>query len=175
MLRKIESPAKCELRSVIRFLHAEGSNAAEIHRRVSKAYGEAFMSDSNAWKWSRNFDAGRTDVRDAGVQGRKSVSSDDLVQRVDQAIRGNRRFTNSKLSELIPKISRSALYTTVSKRLKYRKLCLRWVPKMLSDHHKTQRMGPASTVLQRYHDEDELLDKIAPGNYAMGPWKLKKR
>ncbi|GBL87307.1 hypothetical protein AVEN_270561-1 [Araneus ventricosus] len=83
MLRKIESPAKCELSSVIRFLHAEGSNAAEIHRRMSKVYGETFMSDSKVRKWFRNFDAGRTDVHDAGCHGRKPVSTDDLIQRVD--------------------------------------------------------------------------------------------
>ncbi|GBN25080.1 hypothetical protein AVEN_77992-1 [Araneus ventricosus] len=71
----------------IRFLHAEGSNAAEIHRRMSKVYGETFMSDSKVRKGCRNFDAGRTDVHDAGGQERKPVSTDDLVQRVDQAIR----------------------------------------------------------------------------------------
>ncbi|GBN90239.1 hypothetical protein AVEN_24777-1 [Araneus ventricosus] len=106
---------------------------------MSKVYGEAFMSESKVRKWCRNFDAGRTDVHDAGGQ---AVSTDDLVQRVDQAIRGNRRFTISGLSNLFPEISRSALYTNVSERLEYRKLCARWVPKMLSDRHKTQRMGP---------------------------------
>ncbi|GBM42474.1 hypothetical protein AVEN_79995-1 [Araneus ventricosus] len=62
MLRKLESPAKCELRSVIRCLHAEGSNAAEIHRRMSKVYGETCMSE--VWKWCRNFVAKSTDVND---------------------------------------------------------------------------------------------------------------
>ncbi|GBM11815.1 hypothetical protein AVEN_26749-1 [Araneus ventricosus] len=165
MLRKIESPAKCELRSVIRFLHAEGSNAAEIHRRMSKVYGETFMSDSKVRKWCRNFDAGRADVHDAGGQGRKPVSTDDLFQRVDQAIRGNRRFTISGLSDLFPEISRSTLYTIVSERLENRKLCARWFPKMLSDHHKTQRIGAALTFLQCYHhDGDEFLDKIVTGD-----------
>ncbi|XP_071041845.1 protein GVQW3-like [Parasteatoda tepidariorum] len=76
---------------------------------MSKAYREAFVSDSNVWKWCRNFDAGRTDVHDAGGHGRKSVSTDDLVQSVDQAIRGNRQFTISELSELIPKLSSPVL------------------------------------------------------------------
>ncbi|GBM42472.1 hypothetical protein AVEN_79994-1 [Araneus ventricosus] len=35
---------------------------------------------------------------------------------------------------------------------------------MLSDHHKTQRIGAALTFLQRYHhDGDEFLDKIVTG------------
>ncbi|GBM08872.1 hypothetical protein AVEN_57424-1 [Araneus ventricosus] len=78
---------------------------------MSKVYGETFMSESKVRKWCRNFDAGRTDVHDAGGQGMKPVSTDDLVQRVDHAIRGNRRFTISRLSDLFPEISRSALYT----------------------------------------------------------------
>ncbi|XP_071041885.1 acetylcholine receptor subunit alpha-like 1 [Parasteatoda tepidariorum] len=99
-----KSPAKCELRSVIRFLHAVGSNAAKTHKRMSKAYREAFVSDSNVRKWCRNFDAGRTDVHDAGGHGRKSVSTDDLVQRVDQAIRGN-RCVNEEMLDLMFDVS----------------------------------------------------------------------
>ena len=47
MAATIDAPAKCELRSVIRFLQAEGRSAAEIHRRMSKVYGENFMSDGS--------------------------------------------------------------------------------------------------------------------------------
>ena len=42
MAATIDAPAKCELRSVIRFLQAEGRSAAEIHCRMSKVYGENF-------------------------------------------------------------------------------------------------------------------------------------
>jgi hypothetical protein len=39
------------------------------------------------------------------------------------------------------------------KKLGYHKFCARWVPEMLADVHKTQRMASALTFLQRYHDE----------------------
>ena len=71
------------------------------------------MTDSKVWQWCRNFEEGRTDVHDAGGQWGKRVSTDGLVQRVDQAIRENRRFTLSMLGESFPEISRSALYTIV--------------------------------------------------------------
>jgi len=47
MTAMIDAPAKCELRSVIHFLQAEGPSAAEIHRRMNKVYGENFMSDGS--------------------------------------------------------------------------------------------------------------------------------
>lgn len=165
MSTTIASPAKCEVRAVIRFLQAEGCNAAEIHRRISTVYGETSMSDSKVRQWCRNFKAGRTDVHDAGGQGRKSASTNDLIQRVDEAIRENRRFTISELSDSFTEISRSALYTIVSEKLQYHKVCARWVPKMLSDHHKTQRMEASLMFLQRYHNEGEtFLNKIVTGD-----------
>jgi len=33
------APASCEACAVIRFLHAEGQSAAEIHRRLCRVYG----------------------------------------------------------------------------------------------------------------------------------------
>jgi cytochrome c-type biogenesis protein CcmH/NrfF len=40
------APASCEVRAVIRFLHAEGQSATEIHRRLCRVYGDTVMSDS---------------------------------------------------------------------------------------------------------------------------------
>ena len=36
----IAAPTSCEVRDVIRFLHAEGQSAAEIHRRLCRVYGD---------------------------------------------------------------------------------------------------------------------------------------
>ena len=103
MAATIDAPAKCELRSVIRFLQAEGHSAAEIHRRMSKVYGENFLSDGSVREWCRKFKEGRTDVHDGG-HGRKSVASVGLVECDDQVVRGKRRFTISELSEEFPEI-----------------------------------------------------------------------
>ncbi|XP_031351026.1 uncharacterized protein LOC116176548 [Photinus pyralis] len=107
----IDSAAKCELRSVIRFLCAEGHNAAEIHRRMSKVYGDNFMSDSMVRKWCREF-KGRTDVHDEGGQGRKSVdhppyspdlapSDFHLFPKLKQALGGTRFRTGQELQDMV--------------------------------------------------------------------------
>ncbi|KAK7871540.1 hypothetical protein R5R35_010343 [Gryllus longicercus] len=143
MAATISSPAKCELRSVIRFLQAEGNSAAEIHRRMCQVYGEGFMSDGVVREWCRKFKEGRNDVHDEEGQGRKSVATDDLVYRVDEAVKKNRRFTLTSLSMEFPQVSRSSLYSIVTDELGYKKICARWVPKMLTDNHKNQRMAAA--------------------------------
>ncbi|XP_067123351.1 histone-lysine N-methyltransferase SETMAR-like [Centruroides vittatus] len=71
-------------------------------------------------------------------------------------------MSNSKVRKWI---SRSVLYTIVSEKLNYQKLCSRWVPRLLSDDHKTKSLGSALSFLTRYDQEgDELLDHIVTGD-----------
>ena len=79
MCAAIETPGKCVIRAVIRFLQAEGHSTAEIHRRMSAVYGPNFMSDKCVREWCRKFRDGRTDVHYEGGQGRPSLVNDDLV------------------------------------------------------------------------------------------------
>jgi len=95
----------CKLRNVIRFLQAEGNSAAKIHRRMIRVYGEKFMTDGVGREWCQKFKDSRTDVHDEGGQGSKSVATEDLVQRVDEVIRDNRKFTISVLSMKFPEVS----------------------------------------------------------------------
>jgi len=52
-------------------------------------------------------------------------------------------------------------YHIVSSQLGYGKVCARWVPKMLTEEHKKQRVACALTFLIRYHEEgDSMLSHI---------------
>ena len=39
MAAPIQSPVKCEVRSMIRFLNAKGARPAEIHKQIVAVYG----------------------------------------------------------------------------------------------------------------------------------------
>ncbi|GFX77961.1 HTH_48 domain-containing protein [Trichonephila clavipes] len=137
----IENPADCEVRAVIRFLCAQGFKSVDIHHQISEVYGENIMSNGMERKWARAFKDGRTNIHDEERSGRPSVITDELIQKVDCEVKENRRFTISSLAEKFPAGSRSVLYEIVYERLNYRKLCSRWVPKMLTDEHKNQKIG----------------------------------
>jgi len=127
------APVSCKVRAVIRFLHTEGQSAAEIHRRLCRAYVDNVMSDRRVGEWCRKFSDGRTDMHDEGGQERRSTVTGERFEKVDQCLRGKRRFTISELSEEFPQNSRNTLYRTVTDRLGYRTFCARWVPKQLTD------------------------------------------
>jgi hypothetical protein len=116
---------------VIRFLHAEEQSAAKIHCRLyrEQIYGDNVMSGNCVREWCRKFRDGRTDVYDEGVQRRDSIATDELVQKVDQYVRGKRHFTITELSEEFPQTSRTTLYRIVTDILGYHKFCAQWVPK----------------------------------------------
>jgi uncharacterized protein affecting Mg2+/Co2+ transport len=64
MAMSIQNHSKCEVRAVIRFLHATEKTAAEIHRQHVSVYGEGVINRQNVAKWCREFEAGRSDVHE---------------------------------------------------------------------------------------------------------------
>jgi len=122
------------------------------------------MNLQNVTKWCREFSEGRTDVHDEHRSGRPSLISDDFLQEIEGEIRANRRVTIRELHHIIPKVSKTTIHEAVTEKLGYRKLCASWVPKMLTDDHKTKRMGSAMKFLTRYALEgDDFLRSIVTG------------
>lgn len=165
MSAAIENPAKCEVRSVIRFLLAKNHSAAEIHRELCAVYGPNIMGEGLVRRWVRSFKNGRTNVHDEDKVGRPSLVSDDLLNNVNEKVRENRRFTITELSDFFPAVSRSLIHEIVTEKLGYHKFCARWVPKLLTDVHKTTRMSSAIDFLFRYDLEgEEFLNRIVTGD-----------
>ena len=107
MFKTIEGAADCEIRSVIRFLNARNVLTSEIHHQVYQVYGDNAMSDGMVRKWVRMFSEGRENVHDEARSGRPSLVNDDLVRKVNERVRDDRRFTISDLSLHFPHISRT--------------------------------------------------------------------
>ncbi|GFV51446.1 uncharacterized protein TNCV_843861 [Trichonephila clavipes] len=54
MAAPIQNPAKCEVRSVIPFLHGKGQRPADIHKEIVSVYGN-IMNRQNVTKWCHHF------------------------------------------------------------------------------------------------------------------------
>jgi len=65
-------------------------------------------------KWVRMFNEGRENLHDDVRSGRPSLVNDDVVRKVNERVRDDRRFTVSDLSLHFPQISRNLLYDIVS-------------------------------------------------------------
>jgi len=168
MTAPIQSSAKCEGRPVIRFLNAKCERPAEIHKHIVAVYGNV-MNRQNVTKWCREYSEGRTDVHDEQGSGRTTLISDDLLQEIEGEIRANRRVTIRELHHIIFQVSKTTIHEGVAEKLGYRELCAGWVSKMLTDDHKTKRMGSVLKFLTRYAQEgDEFLDSTMTGDVIWG-------
>ena len=77
------------------------------------------MNESSVRKWCIRFKNGRTNVHDEERSGRPSIVTDDLLAKVDEKIRENRRFTITRLSLCFPQVSRKLLFEIVTHKLGY--------------------------------------------------------
>ena len=114
MFKTIEEAADCEIQSVICFLKARNMLPSEIHHQICQVYGENAMGDGIVRKWIQMFHEGQENVHDEARNGHPSLVNDDLVCKVNESVRDDRRFTISDLSPHFPHISRTLLHDTAS-------------------------------------------------------------
>ena len=82
MTAPIRSPAKCGMRSAVRFLKAKIECPAEIHKQIVAVYGKV-MDRQHVTKWCHGFSKGRTDVQDEKRSCRLYLISYDLLQEIE--------------------------------------------------------------------------------------------
>ena len=70
MFKKIDRPASCEIRTVIRFLNARNLRPYEMHRQTCEVYGQNAINEGMVRKWVRMFNDGRENVHDEKHSGR---------------------------------------------------------------------------------------------------------
>jgi hypothetical protein len=124
----IQSPAKCKVHSIIRFLKAKGEHPAKVHTQIVAVHIDV-MNRQNVMKWCCEFYKGSSDVHDEQRTSRPFLISDDL-QKIEGEIHTHRRRTIKELHHIIPEVSKTTIHEAVTEKLGYRKLCTHWVPKL---------------------------------------------
>lgn len=66
-------------------------------------------------------------------------------------------FRISELSLNFPKISWTLLFCIVMHDLDYHRFCARWLPKLLLEDHKKQRLTASLTFIKDYYENGEFL------------------
>ncbi|GFN82698.1 histone-lysine N-methyltransferase SETMAR [Plakobranchus ocellatus] len=155
--------SKLEIRAVVRFLIAKGTKCSVIYGEIVESYGGHAMSMTQVYQWCSWFKDGRTSLQDEPRSGRPNTANNDWnTARVDELIKVDRRMKLKEIS-LRHNIPKTNVYEIVHDKLGYRRVSARWVPKMLSDEHKRQRVEISQILLHRCQQEgDETVD-VGPG------------
>ncbi|UYV65430.1 hypothetical protein LAZ67_3004353 [Cordylochernes scorpioides] len=112
---------------------------------------------------------GRQNVHDDERSGRPVSATDNAaVAAVRNVVEADRRVTIDKIMIRLPsgiEIERSSIGSIMSDVLNFRKVCARWVPRLLSENHKPQRKEAARAFLEMHRkDGDLLFSRIVTGD-----------
>ena len=167
MTTRLGNSSCLEQRGVIRFLLAESVKSCEILSRMQRQYGPSCMSRANFYKWVQAFKDGRESITDDLRSGRPvDVSTPEAVQAVEDLIKSDRRVTLDEIATNLD-ISHGTVYAIVREKLRFSKVSCRWVPKMLTDDHKMQRLMASRASLRRYRKEgDVFLSRIVTTDWV---------
>jgi hypothetical protein len=117
-------------------LWAKRLNAKYINKEMFPVYCERFLSLKAIENWVDKFFQGLSKVANGARLVRPvEIATEATVQRVEEFIPAHRRITIDSVTTAVG-CSHGLVYSIIHDRLKFRKLCARWVPRELMDREK---------------------------------------
>ena len=134
---------------------------------MQAVYGDQCVDVSTVRCWVRRFEdgeMGQADLSDKTWSGRPGTANDQLHQdRIEELIRGNRCIKQKEIAIALG-ISKERVGHIIGV-LGFRKVCARWVPRMLCDEMKAERVHISRELLERFEKEGEdFLKQIITGD-----------
>jgi len=105
-----------------------------------QVYGDSAMKKTAIYKWVKRFSEGRESVSDEERSGRPATSrTEENIAKVRQIVRENRRLTVRSIAEQ-GNIDRETVRKILTEDLDMRKVCVKMVPKELTEEQKQRRV-----------------------------------
>ena len=146
---------KDEIRAYIKTRSKLGCSLKKLMTEISTAFGPSCVSYDTVRRWKKKFESGVESIKNAPKSGRpKSASRKEIVSKIKEIIEGDARFTVRDIARKVG-ISLSTVHLILKKHLKVRKISARWVPHLLTDEQKRQRVKVAKKLLQMFPKYDK--------------------
>ena len=146
---------KDEIRAYIKAPSKLGCSLKKLMTEISTAFGPSCVSYDTVRRWKKKFESGVESIKNAPKSGRpKSASRKEIVPKIKEIIEGDARFTVCDIARKVG-ISLSTVHLILKKHLKVRKISARWVPHLLNDEQKRQRVKVAKKLLQMFPKYDK--------------------
>ena len=146
---------KDEIRAYIKARSKLGCSLKKLMTEISTAFGPSCVSYDTVRRWKKKFESGVESIKNAPKSGMpKSASRKEIFSKIKEIIEGDARFTVCDIARKVD-ISLSTVHLILKKHLKVRKISARWVPHLLTDEQKRQRVKVAKKLLQMFPKYDK--------------------
>lgn len=141
---------KIGLRYVIQYFNLKGLSPTNIKEELDSTLGESSPSFTTVKYWVAEFKRGRTNCQDEPRSGRPNeVTSPEMVKKIHKIVLDDRRLKVRELADMVG-ISKSAVHRILTENLDMRKLCARWVPRLLTLEQKQRREDVSVECLAKF-------------------------
>lgn len=149
---------KSEFRAVIKHLHLKGLKPKEIKAELDHVHGTSAPVFATVYNWVNEFKRGRTSTQDEPRSGRPvEVTTPEMIDKIHDMVLNDRRIKVREIVEATG-VSQGTVFSILHEKLGVKKVSARWVPRLLSEENKRNRVVDSKAVLALYRrNPDEFL------------------
>jgi histone-lysine N-methyltransferase SETMAR len=149
-----------EQRACIKFSVKNGKTGAETLQMLRTAFSDDCLSQTVVYQWVKRFKEDRESLKDDPRPGRPSTArSEQKVDQVREKIRTDHRLTIREIAEEVS-ISFGSCQVILTEDLAMRRVAAKFVPRLLSDDHKSRRHEVCDELKQRVEMEPHFMSRI---------------
>ena len=137
-----------EHRPVKKFFTRKGLNAIEIRKELDNVYKDSAPSYRNVANWMAEFKDPERSFENAPRMERPStITADEKIQAVERIVTHDRQISIRRLAEELA-ISKTTIHEVMNNHMGMKKVCTRWVPKLLTPIQSANRVDCCQELLQ---------------------------
>ena len=149
-----------EERYAIKFYFKLGKNATETYGMLQTAFQPSCMNRASVFEWHKRFKEGRESVRDDERYGRsKEVRTPELIGQIKNFMDKDRRVSLETISAQFD-VSVGTVHTIIREELKMRKICAKFVPRVLREDQKERRCHDSREMVELINSHPAVLDAL---------------
>lgn len=152
---------KTEIRAVIKYFHLKGFGPQQIIDELRSTLGESAPSNAMVYNWVNEFKRGRTSTHDEPRSGRpKEATTPEIINKVHDMVLADRKLKVREIAEQVG-ISVERVFHILHDHCQMKKLCARWVPRILTPEQKRVRVVTSEQCLAKLkHNPADFLHRI---------------
>ncbi len=159
-----EITVKLLQRCVIWWLWKHDKTAQDIFLELTAVFMEETYSKDAVRYWLKEYNSGRDQIQDLHRTGRPcSARTENNVQDVLECVTSDHRSTVDQMAYQL-QISHTTVQRILKKDLQLKKKAAKYVPRLLTDHHKQQRVDSCMENMLWKRRELDLFQHVITGD-----------